>query len=366
MKQLLFVALAMMSLEAFGQRYEFGKATKMLKIKPTSANFEVNLNIPLYKIEDKLVLETVTCRIPECSTEVGDGSEGNWHGYFSVRASEKANALAAAIKGIGKVTAERIVDFNLFTHKPNNWREFSVLIKKIERQLEARGYSYKFSTQVLEVHGYDNLISLGYGSEKSCRYVETLCDQLSLKEVKTFSHYVERNLSVSVKNQTLQSFESDTVEITAGTAPSDVSFSATGFNSYTATLYNRGTELELDANRIKRAFPVSEVVVSLTKDAAKNLVWNLNVPQKYFAEDKEAAMEVTYEVCRADWFGGCFAVVGGPFKTTLVGNKMVKSFTTSGLKKGSSYFVRARLNKVDSKFYSSVKSDFVFSNSVKN
>jgi hypothetical protein len=366
MKKLLFVALAMISLQAFGQRYEFGKASKTLRIKPTSSSFEVNLNIPLYKIEDKLVLETVTCRIPECSTELGDGSEGHWHGYFSVRASEKAKALAAAIKGIGKVTAERIVDFNLFTHKPNNWREFSVLIKKIERQLEARGYSYKFSTQVLEVHGYDNLISLGYGTEKSCRYVETFCDQLSVKEVKTFSHYIERNLSVSVKNQTLQSFETDTLEITAGSAPSDVSFSATGFNRYTATLYNRGRELDLDAVRIKRAFPVTEVSATLTKDVAKNFIWNLNVPQKFFAEDKEASMEVIYELCRSDWFGGCFAVVGGPFQSTLSGNKIVKTFTTSGLKKGSKYFVRARLNKVDSKYYSNAKSDFVNTGSIKN
>jgi hypothetical protein len=368
MKKLLLLVLAVTSVSAFAQRYEIGRATKAIKIAQATTDATVRLNIPFYKIEERLVIEKVLCRIPTCSNEQGDGSEGNWHNFFGARQNDKAKALAAAIKGIGETTAEKIVDNNLFTNKPDSWREFSALIKKIEKQLAARNYNYKFATQVLEQYGYDNMISLGYGSERNCQYVETVCDQVSLKEVKTFSHYLERKLSVVVKNQTLQSFENDTVEITAGSAASDVSVSTTGFNNYAANLYERGSVLELDGTRILRAVPTEGTIVALTKNDAKNLVLNVTVPAKYAtsSEDKGSSISATYDICRADWFGGCFDVVGGPWSSPLSGNKLTKTFTAGTLKKGSNYFVRVRLNKVDSKFYSESKSDRLQTNSVKN
>lgn len=368
MKKLLFLVLAVTSVSAFAQRYEIGRATKAIKIAQATTDATVRLNIPIYKIEERLVVEKIICRIPTCSNERADGSEGNWHNFFGARQNEKAKALAAAIKGIGDTTAEKIIDYNLFTNKPDSWREFSALIKKIEKQLAARNYNYKFASQVLEQYGYDNMISLGYGSERNCRYVETPCDQLSLKEFKSFSHYLERKLVVVVKNQTLQSFENDSVEITAGSAAHDVSISTTGFNNYTASLYERGSVLELDGTRILRSVPTEGTVAALTKSSAKNFVLNVTVPAKYAtsSEDKGSSISVTYDICRADWFGGCFDVVGGPWSSPLNGNKLTKTFTAGTLKKGSSYFVRVRLSKVDSKFYSETKSDRLQTNSVKN
>ena len=365
MKKFVFVAVALVSLAANAQRVELGRATKSLKIKAGGDHAALSFNIPVYRFDQQVVVETVACKIPQCSNEMGDGSEGNWHNFFGAKVSEKPEALAAAIKGIGPVTAEKIVDNNLFTFKPNSWKEFSALIKKIEKQLEVRGYNYKFSTQVLEVYGYENLISLGYGNERSCKYVESTCRQYSVQEVKSISHYIPRNLTVDVKNQVLQSFESDIVEITVGTAANDIAISSSGYNDYAGTIYNNGSVLELEGKRIFRAMPTTDTAAALVKDVNNNFSWTLAIPSKFTAEDVGAKIEVTYEVCKQTFLGGC-SVVGGPWKSEVLNNRITKTFTTGGLKKGSKFFIRARLNKVDSQFYSNAKSDYVYSNTIRN
>lgn len=366
MKLFIVLALALASLTASADRIEIGKGKKLIKISDKTVDLEVKIAIPLYKIEERIVIERVTCRVPVCSTEIGDGTDGKWFNFFTVPKAQKADALAKAIKGIGMATAEKIVDFDLFTFKPDSWTEFKTLIKKIEGKLEARGYNYKFATQVNEQYGYENMINLGYGNERSCRMVESLCDQVVVKEFKTLAYYLNRDLSVTVKNQTLQSFENDEIEITAGNEKNDIAIrQVSGFNNYEATLLSRGTLLELDGTRIMRPFPVNEVTATMAKDVDNNFVVTVNVPKK-FETEKNATLKATFELCRADWFGGCFDVVRGPIVNSVVKSKLSATISTQGLKKGSKYFVRLRLNKEDSKYYSSAKSNMVFTNSIKN
>ncbi len=367
MKILFVLALALFSMQSFADRYEIGKDTRSIKIKASTTNVDVNFSIPVYRIEERLVIERVACRVPSCTTGSGNGRDGQWYNFFNTPKPQKAAALASAIKGVGKATAEKIVEFDLFNYKPDSWSAFKGLIRSIDKQLAARGFNYQVYNNVIEVHGYDNMISLGYGTAQSCTYTDTYCDQAVVREFRSLARMIGRSLEVDVKNQLLQSFETDTVEITAGNENYDVAISSSGYNKYVGTLSNRGSVLELDATRIRRAMPTEGVVATLVKDAAtKNFIFNLNVPTKFTAEDRDALVEATYEVCRQDWFGGCFQVAGGPFKSTVENNKMVKSFTTQGLKAGSKYFVRVRLNKVDSQYYSNAQSDSVSTNSVKN
>jgi hypothetical protein len=359
MKHFFAIALGLISLNTFAQRYEIGRATETFNVKASTTSKELNLAIPMYRIDERMVVETVSCRVPQCSTEIGDGSEGNWHGYFSVKISDKPEALAAAIKGIGPTTAEKIVKFNLLKHKPDSWTDFSRTIRRIEKQLEDRGYNYKFSTQVLEVYGYDNLIGLGYGNEKSCRYIDTFCNVASLKEFKTLSHYLNRSLIVDIKNQSLQTFETDTITISAGTQANDIRFSVSGHNNYNGSIYRNGAILELDGTRIKKSLPVSEVLATLSKDGQNNFKWGLRVPVKYSAEDQGSDIEVTYELCREGLFGNCSYTVGGPWKEIIKNNLIERTIFTSTLVPGKRYFVRARLNKVNSSYYSSSLSEYV-------
>jgi hypothetical protein len=217
------------------------------------------------------------------------------------------------------------------------------------------------------VYGYDNMINLGYGSERSCRTVESICNQVTLQEFKTLSHYVYRNIVIDVKNQLLQSFETDSLTINVGTEASYVRYSATGNNEYSATIYRNGTLLDVEGKRIKRALPVNEVTTALTKDAVGSFAWNLVIPSKYSTEDRDAQIEVTYELCRQGFFGNCSEVVAGPVKE-LVRNKtsISKTFPTAQLVKGKRYYVRARLNKVNSLFYSSALSESVATEAIRN
>lgn len=365
MKKLLFVAVAMMSLSAFAQRYEFERQSKSFAVTAATTSKELNFQIPVYRIDEKLVLETVACRVPQCQTEVGDGSEGNWQGFFNVPQAQKPAALAAAIKGIGVSTAEKIVNNNLLMSKPNSWSDFNRVIRRIEKQLEARGFQNKFATQVLEVYGYENMINLGYGSDKTCRYVDTYCDQVSLKEFRTLSHYIPRNLSVDIKNQSLQSFEQDTITVSVGTENSDIRFSEVGYNTYTGTIYQRGSILELEGKRAFRPLPVREVSTTLYKDAKNNFSWTLSVPAKFINEDKAAEIEVTYELCRDGLLLNCSTVVGGPWKEKVVNGTITRTIFTNTLITGKKYFVRARLNKVNSLWYSNGLSEYVQTEKIK-
>ncbi len=367
MKNILFVGLVVMSLDALAQRFEIGRAAKTFSIKQDTTSLESTFSVPLYRVEERLVVEQVLCRVPQCSSESGDGSSGNWHNFYNVKQAEKPAALARAIRGIGPSIAEKIVQYNLLTSKPNSWSDFGRTIRRIETQLGARGLNYKFAGQVLEVYGYDNMINLGYGSERSCRTVESVCNQVTLQEFKTLSHYVHRNIVIDVKNQVLQSFETDTLTVNVGTEAADVRYSATGNNEYSATIYRNGTVLEVEGKRIMRALPVNEVTTALTKDAAGSFAWNLVIPSKFSTEDKDAQIEVTYELCRQGFFGNCSEVVAGPVKE-LVRNKtsITKTLPTAQLVKGKRYFVRARLNKVNSLFYSSALSELVATEAIRN
>ncbi len=367
MKNLLLLAFAIVSLDAFAQRFEIGRDSKTFSIKQDTTSLESVFSVPLYRVEDRIVVEQVICRVPQCSSESGDGSSGNWENFFNVKQSEKAAALARAIRGIGPSIAEKIVQNNLLTSKPNSWADFGRTIRRIETQLGARGFNYKFAGQVLEVYGYDNMISLGYGSERSCRTVESVCNQVSVQEFKTLSHYVRRNIVIDVKNQLLQSFETDTLTVNVGTEAADVRYSATGSNEYSATIDRSGTVLEVEGKRLKRALPVNEITKALTKDSAGNFAWNLVVPSKFSVEDKDAQIEVTFELCRQGFFGNCSEVVAGPVKELLRNNTSIsKTFPVAQLVKGKRYYVRARLNKVNSLFYSSALSDAVETESVRN
>ncbi len=367
MKNLLFIVVAMISLDAFAQRLEIGRASKTFSIKQDTTSLESTFSVPLYRVEDRFVVEQVVCRVPQCSSESGDGSTGNWHNFYNVKQAEKSAALARAIKGIGPSIAEKIVQFNLLTSKPNSWSDFGRTIRLIETQLGARGLNYKFAGQVLEVYGYDNMISLGYGSERSCRTVESVCNQVTLQEFKTLSHYVRRNIVIDIKNQVLQSFETDTLTVNVGIEAADVRFSATGNNEYSATIYRNGTVLEVEGKRIKRALPLNEVTTALTKDTAGNFAWNLVIPSKYSVEDKDAQIEVTYELCRQGFFGNCSEIVAGPVKEVVQNNTSIsKIFPTSQLVKGKRFYVRARLNKVNSLFYSTALSDSIATEAIRN
>jgi ribosomal protein S13 len=360
MKNFFFLVLALVSLQALAQRTETGRDSKTIAVTENSRDFNLNFRVPVYRYDYRTQVVPSTCYRTECDSSPGNGSQGDWKGFFNVPKEQKASALASAIKGIGKSTAEKIVNNNLLTHKPDNWNLFVSEMNKIEKRLNGLGYQSTFAREVVEVYGYENRINLGYGSAESCRKEPYTCYITQTVEVQTRLTDISRQLRVSINNQVLQSFEQDDVTITVGNDNNDVLVSSNGNNNYVGTIFNRGSALELNATRVKRAFPVKEVSVTAYR-TDKQLTVISAVPQKFFTEDVGAAFRMDIEICKAGFLNiGCKSL--GIFPVENAGANVTKSFniTTTG-----NIFARVRYTKIGSQYYGSTPSEFVTTNKIK-
>lgn len=98
----------------------------------------------------------------ECDDPVGGDGKGDWKGYYNVPQSQKAKALADAIKGIGTSRANTIVDANInaFIPRPRSWNAFRNEISRIESRLKLDGLYYEVTVK----YAKDNIRNLGYAS----------------------------------------------------------------------------------------------------------------------------------------------------------------------------------------------------------
>jgi ribosomal protein S13 len=364
MKIVLFLVLALLSLQAFAQRMEVGHDSKTIVVTDSTRNVNIDFNIPVYRYEYRTQTVRTTCYRTKCTSQEGNGSKGDWKNFFNVPKEQKATALAGAIKGIGKATADKIVDNNLLTSKPDSWSLFVKEMNRIENKLQSMGYRNTWAREVTEVYGYDNRVSLGYASAESCTKEPYDCYIDQVVEVKTRMADISRNLEVAVHNQTLQTFEQDEVTVTVGDNNNDVQVSSAGFNNYAASIFNRGGMLDLNGTRVLRPFPVKEVTASVSKEVngpSKTLNVSVYVPKKFFTEDTGASLTMTIEVCKAGFLGlGCKSM--GIFPIQNVGEVSMNKYTISGT---GSYFARVKFVKNGSQYYSAGESQEKESNSVK-
>lgn len=105
--------------------------------------------------------ESLTSVQYSCEDQDADGSKGNWNNFYSVPASQKADALAASIKGVGVKTAARLVPY-FSEGKPRSWSAFSALIFKAEKELARKGVDSGWASQVVYRYKEDNIRDLGY------------------------------------------------------------------------------------------------------------------------------------------------------------------------------------------------------------
>lgn len=360
MKNLIVLLVAFVSVQAFAQRVEIGRASKSFNVTSGTRIVNLNFNLPVYRYDYATRVVPSVCYRTECTVEVGNGTQGDWKGFFSVPKAEKAKALADAVKGIGKATAQKIVDNNLLTHKPDSWSLFVKEINKIENKLQKLGYQATFAQEVIDVYGYENRINLGYGSAESCTKEPYDCYITQVVEVETRLRDIPRSMQVTINGQTLQSFEKDVVSLTVGNENNDVTISSTGFNNYSGVVLNRGNSVDLTATRIKVVFPVTEVNVTAAKANTRQLQVNAIVPQKYFSEDVGATLSMEVEICKSGFLGLCSTQ--GTYLVEDVKTSVTRTYDVS---KAGSYFARVRFFKRDSEYYNSNKSSQLTTNKVK-
>lgn len=224
-----------------------------------------------YRFVTRLVWEAGTCQDWDCSQAGGGGSSPLWDAFYSAPRERKPKALADAIKGVGEPTALKLIAAGTFQRKPRSWEAFKEAIRSAER---AGHISRDITYQVTVKYADDNLVNLGY-TQASCRRHTYACDVLVERFVQEqFTNYrpvtrtriVEsfpRRFQVVVRDPKLQSFEQDTIRITAGREPNNVTITADRHMRYSQQMSIQGDLARIElvgTDRIRRAVPNSSVV----------------------------------------------------------------------------------------------------------
>lgn len=134
-----------------------------IKRTQTQTEFrDIELKAEVYDVEERWQKELYTWTEYDCDYVPGDG-KGDWHGFYEAPMSQKPNALAAAIKGIGATRAELIVYSrnDYFKRKPRSWNEFKNEIWRIENDSNEEALRGVYNDVVIR-YGDENRANLGY------------------------------------------------------------------------------------------------------------------------------------------------------------------------------------------------------------
>jgi hypothetical protein len=219
---------------------------------------------PTPRLVTKPVLVDIKCTggVP------GNGKDGDWHGFFNVPKEEKAEALAASIKGIGVATAERIVRANkYFKSKPKSWGEFKAEIRRIGDELNVPVVENVLGNSA---NASANMANLDYRSkEGECREIWEDQTFITWEEVRSLDKSFSRNIEINVQGAPLLQGETeefgarmsmgDDGELVVSVTPPDY------YNGYTKTSKNEDlstTSYRFQGTRHQVAPPSSLVQVA--------------------------------------------------------------------------------------------------------
>ena len=210
----------------------------------------------LQLISNKVLIETIR----HCDITEGNGSSSNWGGFFNAKKEDKAGILAELIIGVGKPTAERMIELGTFKDKPDSWKLFKDRIRQADAQIN--GNLYK---NVIEDNGAKNKDNLGYQKIKTCND----------SDVSTVVARISRTVHLNIQGAPLLSGESETLTVSMkGNDDNQVALSfspaTTNYNHYTIMSnidnpYNNHAEIVVRGTRI-------QVTPSNTLDVSINSV----------------------------------------------------------------------------------------------
>ena len=148
------------------------------------SEYDFSLSSDVYRVTSEL--RWVEERVWECEDDAsGDGSTGNWHGFFNVPKEQKAQALSS---------------------KPRSWRAFAKVINDADDRYET-GFSY----EVLGKFKKENMSNLGYLVEGKCGYVTKRVFRRI--PVRKFHHTEQQDFLVTITNAPLLSGEKESFRI---------------------------------------------------------------------------------------------------------------------------------------------------------
>ncbi len=268
------------------------------------------------RMEPRTFEEIGICEGLQCS-ENGSGKSPAWDRYFSAPKAEKPQALDAAIKGVGPVSAQALIATGYFTAKPRSWSAF---VGEIDRAANKHVITNSVRYDVAVKYRAENAENLGY-QQSSCTTYTYQCMRVVTRDVpvpyyfeeprsKTLQTYV-RYFAVTAVNPKIQYFENDTVTVTAGQELSNVQVSAGPFTQYVFKMNHEGNLTNILLTGTTRNFvrlPGEVVQGAFVVKSGTGVALNVTVDGRYLPAQQGAdRLQVNYvvETCPLNFLGGC-------------------------------------------------------------
>ncbi len=270
-----------------------------------------------YYEEPQVIERTGTCYEVKCSG--GAGRSEAWDAFYSARKAEKPSKLAAAIKGVGKASAEALVAGNYFSSKPRSWDSFK---SEITAAANSGAITQQVKTMVLSTYRADNMANLGYAAG-SCTSVPYSCQEVVIVQE---GYYVPRtcddsretvidtkvlNVTMDVKGAVLLPSEVDKVSVTLSGAISEISVSQGIYNNYSAhvaEVNGNSILLEIDGAGRRQVKMPENALQSVSLIPGGSHV-TLQVGVAPFAlpvvPTEKSIVEYTVKTCAVGFFGSC-------------------------------------------------------------
>ena len=284
----------------------------------------------------------------DCEDDLlSDGTSGDWKGFFNAPKEDKAARLAAAIKGVGISTAERLLEDGVFSNKPRSWRQFA---DRIERASE--DYGTGFGYQVLVEFKKENMINLGYLVEGQCG--TKVVSVRKLVPVKNYYRTESKDFEIRIKNAPLLRGEQERITISFD-GFDDKIYVSSDYNSYVFDRWENNNKVvyELDGTRLQ-VRPANSLEV--TRDSITGTL-KLKVVDSAFDSDLGHRRVIVGKV-ELDKSGWKKNVLLGSIAPTVLDTDDAVSVIDTGVvvEAGSSIIVRYSIRYEDSQYYNSDES----------
>lgn len=267
-------------------------------------------------LQEQDVIGWGTCEDYSCS-DSGEGQSELWNKFYSAPKDKKPKALSEAIRGVGESTAEKLVAAQFFSKKPRSWGEFG---REIDRAVNMGIIDKGIRSKVLSVYAQDNIRNLGYQAAQ-CTKTSYPCEtvtgtrlvpvQVAKQVEREFEKVLEsrtRQFVMTITNAQLQSFENETIEITAGMDDGDVSVSAGPFTNYQFSFATENGVTKILLNGVARnlvSLPSGAVSGGRLVKKDGKVILSVSADSQYIPSTGEDKLVVKYvaQTCNVGWFG---------------------------------------------------------------
>ncbi len=263
--------------------------------------------------------EQVQNAVLVCDEQSGTGKSPLWNAFYSAPAAKKVATLAAAIEGVGTVSATSLVKNGYFHSKPRNWRDFQ---DEIQRAGRAEVITKSVEHQILYRYRSENMSKLGYNTQLSgvCRLeVETYYSprevvvnrRVIIEEIIPRRDLISsetRQYAIRISGQKLQSFETEMLIFSFNRDSNQVILAQAAFNNYSISFDGRLISV-VGLSRKSVKLPSDALPAGATLESSGGQArFTAPINRKYVpksAAEGYLLLSLQVRSCKKGFFGGC-------------------------------------------------------------